>query len=139
MPACVDAAVDADQHAGKDGRQFRVLVVDDNADAAETMSDYLEMSGYASRVVYNGYQALEAVRKFRPEVVFLDIGMPGMNGYEVAGEIRRMPEMAGITLVALTGWGAGTDRVRAHEAGFDHHLTKPASFNAVHALLAGLG
>lgn len=139
LPACVDAAVDADQHAGKDGRQFRVLVVDDNADAAETMSDYLEMSGYASRVVYNGYQALEAVRKFRPEVVFLDIGMPGMNGYEVAGEIRRMPELAGITLVALTGWGAGTDRVRAHEAGFDHHLTKPASFNAVHALLAGLG
>ena len=120
------------------GRRFRVLVVDDNADAAETMSDYLEMSGYTSRVVYNGYQALEVIPEFRPEVVFLDIGMPGMNGYEVAGEIRRMTDMAGVTLIALTGWGAGTDRVRAHEAGFDHHLTKPASFNAVHALLTAL-
>ena len=130
---------EAERNAVQDDRRFRILVVDDNADAAETMSDYLEMSGYSSRVVYNGYQALEAIRKFKPEVVFLDIGMPGMDGYEVAAEIRKMPELAGITLVALTGWGAGTDRNKAHEAGFDHHLTKPASFDTVRALLSGLG
>ena len=144
LPLAVGSIVDAPADAGagqdalRDGRRFRILVVDDNADAAETMSDYLEMSGYASRVVYNGYQALEVVRKFRPEVVFLDIGMPGMNGYEVASEIRKIPEMAGVTLVALTGWGAGSDRQKAQEAGFDHHLTKPASFNTVHALLSAL-
>jgi PAS domain S-box-containing protein len=136
LAAPVDAGVKQD--AMSDGRRFRILVVDDNADAAETMSDYLEMSGYASQVVYNGTQALEIIPKFRPEVVFLDIGMPGMNGYEVASEIRKMPEMAGVTLVALTGWGAGTDRQKAQEAGFDHHLTKPASFNTVHALLSAL-
>nr|WP_314630849.1 PAS domain S-box protein [uncultured Noviherbaspirillum sp.] len=136
----VESPVDAGarQDARSDGRRFRILVVDDNADAAETMSDYLEMSGYASQVVYNGCQALEAVRTFRPEVVFLDIGMPGMNGYEVASEIRKIPEMAGVTLVALTGWGAGSDRQKAQEAGFDHHLTKPASFNTVQALLSAL-
>jgi CheY-like chemotaxis protein len=89
------------------------------------------MSGYASKVAYNGYQALDVIRRFMPEVVFLDIGMPGMNGYEVASAIRKMPEMSGVTLIALTGWGSGTDRSRAHEAGFDHHLTKPASFHTV--------
>ncbi|MDB5758578.1 MAG: hybrid sensor histidine kinase/response regulator [Burkholderia sp.] len=131
-------AADDNRHDGNGGRRFRILVVDDNADAAETMSDYLDMSGYASQVAYNGYQALDVIRRFMPEVVFLDIGMPGMNGYEVASAIRKMPEMSGVTLIALTGWGSGTDRSRAHEAGFDHHLTKPASFHTVNALLTAL-
>lgn len=116
-------------------RSFRILVVDDNADAADTMSTYLGVCGHSTRVGYNGYHALKLVREFQPEIVFLDIGMPGLNGYDAAREIRKIPEMVGITLVALTGWGAESDRVRAQEAGFDHHLTKPASFAHVEALL----
>ena len=140
LAAVKPAILTADHHdrTANGGRRFRILVVDDNADAAETMSDYLDMSGYASQVAYNGHQALNVIRKFMPEVVFLDIGMPGMNGYEVASAIRKMPEMAGVTLIALTGWGSATDRSRAHEAGFDHHLTKPASFHSVNALLTAL-
>ena len=118
---------------------LRVLVVDDNIDAADTLAALLEMSGHAIRVANDGYQAIEAAQAFRPQVVFLDIGLPGMNGYEVARRLREVPGMESGILVALTGWGTREDRERSSEAGFDHHLTKPADMAAVETLLASLG
>jgi PAS domain S-box-containing protein len=122
------------QSAGR----FRILVVDDNADAAETMSAFLKIAGHTIQTANNGYRALELVQTFNPEIIFLDIGMPGMNGYEVAREIRNMREMEEVMLVALTGWGAEADRVRTSNTGFDQHLTKPASFAAINTLLTDL-
>jgi PAS domain S-box-containing protein len=118
---------------------LRVLVVDDNVDAAESLAMLLELAGHTTRIAHDGRQALQAAEEFRPEVVFLDIGLPHMNGYEVAQAMRRMPDLQGATLVALTGWGAEADRARAKEAGFDHHLTKPTEPTAVEELLAALG
>ena len=118
---------------------LRVLVVDDNIDAADTLAALLEMSGHAIRVANDGYQAIEVAQAFRPQVVFLDIGLPGMNGYEVARRLRETPGMERGILVALTGWGTREDRDRSSEAGFDHHLTKPADMAAVETLLASLG
>ena len=120
------------------GTGLRVLVVDDNIDAADTLSALLEMGGHATRVANDGCQAIEMAGKFQPQVVFLDIGLPGMNGYEVARKLREMPGMEQAILVALTGWGTREDRARSSEAGFDHHLTKPADMNAVETLLSGL-
>jgi PAS domain S-box-containing protein len=115
---------------------FRVLVVDDNVDAAESLAALLELDGHDTRVAHDGDEALAKAREFRPEIVFLDIGMPGKDGYEVARELRRDPHHRDTTLVALTGWGAQDDRARTKSAGFDHHLTKPAELPAVEALLA---
>jgi CheY-like chemotaxis protein len=113
-------------------------VVDDNIDAADTLAALLEMSGHTIRVANDGHQAIEMAQAFQPQVVFLDIGLPGMNGYEVARRLRETPGMERAILVALTGWGAREDRERSSEAGFDHHLTKPADMSAVENLLSGL-
>jgi PAS domain S-box-containing protein len=115
---------------------FRVLVVDDNVDAAESLAALLELDGHDTRVAHDGDAALEQAREFRPEIVFLDIGMPGKDGYQVARELRGDPSHRDTMLVALTGWGAQDDRARTKSAGFDHHLTKPAELPAVEALLA---
>jgi CheY-like chemotaxis protein/two-component sensor histidine kinase len=116
----------------------RVLVVDDNHDAGDSLGTILELLGADVRVVRDGPSALEAFASYAPSVVLLDIGMPGMNGYEVARAIReRFPERKS-TLVALTGWGQDDDRRRAREAGFDHHLVKPAELDALQKLLASL-
>jgi CheY-like chemotaxis protein len=117
---------------------LKVLVVDDNVDAAVTLSMILEMSGYTAKVAHDGYEALAVAQAFAPRVAFLDIGMPGMSGYETARAIRATPGLEDIVLVALTGWGAESDRQRSNEAGFDHHLTKPVQLDVVEALLAGL-
>ena len=132
-PVAAPHGVDAFPDSG-----LRVLVVDDNIDAADTLSALLEMSGHAIRVANDGYQAIDAASAFLPQVVFLDIGLPGMNGYEVARKLREIPGMESSILVALTGWGTREDRKRSSEAGFDHHLTKPADLHAVESLLAGL-
>ncbi len=130
-----DAAPDLPARAGMGGTR-RVLVVDDNVDAAEVLSAVLELSGHATVVAHSGASALAVAQEFRPEIAFLDIGMPGMDGYEVARALRQLPGLRDLTLVALTGWGAEGDRSRSREAGFDHHLTKPADFAAVQNLLA---
>jgi PAS domain S-box-containing protein len=116
--------------------RLRVLVVDDNIDAAESLAALLDLSGHATRVAHDGEEALRTAQEFRPEVVFLDIGMPGKDGYEVARALRGKPETRQAVLVALTGWGAKDDRVRSESAGFDHHLTKPAGITAVEGLLS---
>jgi CheY-like chemotaxis protein len=120
------------------GRALRVLVVDDNADAAESLASLLELSGHQTRVANDGEQAVRTAREFHPEIVFLDIGMPGKDGYEVAKELRESADTREAVLVALTGWGAKDDRARSRQAGFDHHLTKPAGLAAVDGLLAQL-
>jgi PAS domain S-box-containing protein len=113
----------------------RVLVVDDNVDAAESLALVLRLGGHAVRVAHNGPRALELAGAERPEIVFLDIGMPGMDGYEVARRLRASGA-AGTVLVALTGWGTPEDRRRSAAAGFDHHLVKPVEIDEVQRLLA---
>ncbi|GAB1596897.1 hybrid sensor histidine kinase/response regulator [Lysobacter claricitrinus] len=113
----------------------RVLVVDDNIDAAESMGMVLELLGIEHRVVFDGPSAVDAVTAFRPDVVLLDIGMPGMDGCEVAQQIRSQREYDDVQLVALTGWSQAQDRERTRAAGFDHHLSKPVDIGALQALL----
>jgi len=113
----------------------RVLVVDDNHDAADSLAMLLRLLGAEVRIVYGGLEALAALDEFRPSVVLLDIGMPDMDGHEVARRIRRRPEHAGVRLIAMTGWGQESDRRRSTEAGFDFHLIKPADMGALESLL----
>jgi PAS domain S-box-containing protein len=121
-----------------DAASLRVLVVDDNVDAALTLSMILDIEGYATRVAHSGAQALDAAAAFHPAVVFLDIGMPGMDGFDTAAALRRLPGIEMPCLIALTGWGAEHDRARSREAGFDHHLTKPVELGTVQKLLADI-
>ena len=114
----------------------RILVVDDNVDAAETLAMLLELGGNTTRLAHDGRAALEVVSEFRPELVFLDIGLPGMNGYEVAARVRADPAITQPVLVALTGWGSEEDRKQAHIAGFDRHLVKPIDSAKLEAILA---
>ena len=113
----------------------RVLVVDDNRDAAESLGMLLRLLGADVRVVYNGPDALEALTVYRPSVVLLDIGMPNMDGHEVARQIRQRPEYQDVTLIALTGWGQEEDRRLSQSAGFNYHLIKPADAGALQTLL----
>ncbi len=117
-------------------RLQRVLVVDDNHDAADSLGMLLEFLGAEVSVVHDGPAALEAIRSFRPAVVLLDLGMPDMNGIEVARRMRADPEAGGVTLVALTGWGQKEDRRKTSEAGFDYHLVKPADVGMLQTILA---
>lgn len=114
----------------------RVLVVDDNVDGAESLANMLQIGGHEIRTAHSGPAALDAARPFNPEVVFLDIGLPGMNGYEVAKRLRDEPSLSGAVLVALTGWGSDDDKRRSREAGFDFHLTKPVELTAIERILA---
>lgn len=117
----------------------RILVVDDNTDSAESLGALLEMVGHQVRTAHDGPSALAQAGSFVPDVVLLDIGMPGMSGYDVARELREDPAHEGIVLVAVTGWGQEEDRRRSREAGFDHHLTKPADLPTLQDLLAAAG
>ena len=114
----------------------RVLVVDDNQDAADLLAMLLEAAGAEVWVANDGDRALDLATEHRPTVAFLDIGMPGMNGYEVAREMRTRFDAPPVLLVALTGWGQEEDRRKAREAGFDHHLVKPVDIEAVRSILA---
>jgi CheY-like chemotaxis protein len=109
----------------------RILVVDDNVDAAEMLGQIMSMQGHVVALANDGREALAAIENFLPDVVFLDIGMPGMDGYEVAIELRRNPALSDARIVALTAWGDSTSRSRAVECGFDAHLVKPAMFESL--------
>jgi signal transduction histidine kinase/ActR/RegA family two-component response regulator len=119
-----------------DNGNLRVLVVDDNADAAQMLAALLEVQGHAVSVEYDGRGALARARSEHPDVLLLDIGLPDMDGYELARRLRAQPENAGATLVALTGYGQNQDREEAQQAGFDHYLVKPADLNEVNEVLA---
>lgn len=116
----------------------RALVVDDNADSADTLAMVLQLLGHQARCVYDPLLVAEIVDEFQPEVIFLDLGMPGLSGYDVARQLRARSDGDRYTLVALTGWGHAEDRRRTHEAGFDHHLVKPTDAETVRSICAGL-
>jgi two-component system CheB/CheR fusion protein len=114
----------------------RILVVDDNADSASSLASLLELSGNEVRMAGDGLEAVRLAEEFAPDVVLLDIGLPGIDGYEVARRVRQRPELRDVKLVALTGWGQDEDRRRSREAGFDHHMVKPLRASALETLLA---
>jgi CheY-like chemotaxis protein/two-component sensor histidine kinase len=113
----------------------RILVVDDNHDAADTLALLLESDGAEVRVAYDGRAALAAAEAFLPSSVLLDIGMPGMDGWEVARRLRQDERFGGLRIIALTGWGQDSDRRQTRNRGFSHHLTKPVSLEDLHQLL----
>jgi two-component system CheB/CheR fusion protein len=113
----------------------RVLVVDDSADIAETMAALLAIKGHLVQTALNGQQALEAAVEFRPTTVLLDIGMPDLDGYSVVERLRRLPQLAGTTFIAVSGYGAPEHRVKAKEAGFDSYLVKPIDYASLDGVL----
>jgi CheY-like chemotaxis protein len=116
-------------------RARRILVVDDNADSTETMEMLLKLSGHEVATAHDGESALEKTREFQPEIILLDVGLPGMHGYEVAQRLRSLPENKNLVIIALTGYGQEQDRERAMEAGFDYHFVKPVEFDTLESLL----
>jgi CheY-like chemotaxis protein/two-component sensor histidine kinase len=119
-------------------RSRRILVVDDNEDAADLLRLVLEQAGYLTQTAYDGPSALTMVESFRPQIVILDIGLPGMSGYEVARALRQDARFAALALIALTGWGTPGDKQKAQEAGFDLHLTKPVDARGLNGALSQL-
>ena len=121
-------------------QHLRVLVVDDNIDGARALALLLGMHGHETAMAYTGPDAVAAFATFHPHLAFVDIGLPGLNGYEVARRVRAEVEPAGLRpiLVALTGWGSDEDKIRSRDAGFDRHLTKPVDPHEVEALLLSL-
>jgi len=119
-------------------QRLRVVVVDDNRDAAESMAILMELWGHQVKRAFDGPRAIEASLDYWPQVIFLDIGLPGMDGYEVAGRLRERPETARAVLVAVTGYGQEEDRRRSRRAGFDHHLVKPVAPETLRLLLSSL-
>jgi PAS domain S-box-containing protein len=120
------------------GPKCRILVVDDLRDSADSMAMILETMGHETRTAYDGLEAVQTAAAFRPNIALVDIGLPKMNGYDVARHIRSEPWGGNVALVALTGWGQEEDKRRSLEAGFDHHLTKPVEAAVLEKLLAGL-
>jgi PAS domain S-box-containing protein len=116
----------------------RILIVDDNHDAAESLGTVLRLMNNEVHIAPDGLSALQAADVFRPDLVFLDIGMPGMDGYEVARRLRQRPAFQNTVLVALTGWGQEEDRRQTQQAGFDHHLVKPVEPGALQELMADM-
>jgi CheY-like chemotaxis protein len=121
------------------GSPRRVLVVDDNVASADSLGLIVKLWGHESRVSHSGPEAIDEAKFFRPDVVLLDIGLPGMDGYAVARALRSHPHLSGVVLIAMTGYGREEDRRRTRDAGFDEHLVKPLDLDALEGMLAQLG
>jgi signal transduction histidine kinase len=135
-PSAAEVAVGAGGRLAAAPAARRVLVVEDHLDTSETLRDLLELSGFEVQTAGSGADGVAAARQFHPDVVLCDLGLPGMNGYEVASTLRRDPATAAARLIALTGYGGEEDRRRSHEAGFDIHLTKPVDPGLLRRLLS---
>ncbi|NEX59453.1 ATP-binding response regulator [Noviherbaspirillum galbum] len=137
LPALAEAAAPApeQQSVSFGTARHRILIVDDNIDAADTLGALLEIHGHVIGKAYSGKAALDAARAFRPQIVILDIGLPDMTGFDVARKLRSGSETTGSLLIALTGYGQEADKNMASDAGFDGHLTKPVSFDALSELM----
>jgi CheY-like chemotaxis protein len=114
----------------------RILIVDDSEDGAESLAMLLQFEGHQTEKAHDGFEAIAAAERFRPDAVLLDIGLPRMNGYEACRRIRQEPWGKDLLLVALTGWGMEEDRTRSREAGFDAHLVKPIDYDDLLQLLS---
>lgn len=119
-------------------RRLRILIADDNKDAADTLASLLQLNGHITHVAHDGREALQIAETAVPDIAFLDIGMPGLSGYEVAQKLRQSDAGKKMLLIAVTGWGTEEDRARSEAAGFDHHLTKPVHSTMLNRLLADL-
>jgi PAS domain S-box-containing protein len=124
-----------DQATRRQESKFRVLIADDNKDGAESLATLLRMQGHEVIIARDGREALSEFERLKPTIVLLDIGMPELDGYEVARRIRQGENGAEVTLIAVTGWGQGNDKIRASDAGFDHHFTKPIDPERLEELL----
>jgi two-component system CheB/CheR fusion protein len=124
--------------SNNDNPRRRVLVVDDNVDSAESMAVLLRLEGHEAHTLHDGERVVATARELRPDVILLDIGLPGITGYEVARRIREDGMLSGVALVAVSGYGREEDLSRARAAGFDRHLVKPVDFDALHEVLARL-
>ncbi|MCO5165317.1 MAG: response regulator [Planctomycetes bacterium] len=118
---------------------MRVLIIEDNEDAAEILREVLEMYEHEVQVAFSGTQGVEAARAFHPQVVLCDLGLPGMDGYQVASTLRQDPETREARLVALTGYSQADERERARASGFEVHLTKPVGLDEIQRVLADMG
>ncbi len=114
----------------------RILIIEDNQDAARSIQMLLELAGHRVKTANTGSEGIQAAEQFRPEMVLCDIGLPGLDGYAVARQLRKQSELKGIYLVAISGYGQEADQLRARDAGFDVHLTKPISLDHLHEILA---
>jgi CheY-like chemotaxis protein len=130
--------IDVLAQAAGEIRPARLLIVDDNVDAAESLSALLQAEGHAAQVIGDPYRALEAALADPPDVYILDIGLPNMDGYELCRRLRAQPGGAGAIIVALSGYGQANDRALSKEAGFNHHFVKPLDMLKFHEILAGL-
>jgi CheY-like chemotaxis protein len=119
----------------KDDTGTRVLIADDNVDAATMLGMFLELCGCEVAIAHDGREAVELAERFRPKLAVIDLGMPHLNGFDCARELRQRPWCDSVLLVALTGWGQEQDRKRSREAGFDHHLVKPVEPDVISRLL----
>lgn len=127
-----------DPSAQKSASQVRVLIADDNRDAADTLALLLKIKGYDVRSAYDGKEAFEIASQFFPAVAVLDIGMPVSNGFQTAQAMRKQPWGEHMILIAATGWGEASDRQKTREAGFDHHLVKPLDSTKLLEILSAL-
>jgi Signal transduction histidine kinase len=135
-PASGQAPTDSGKPVTRPDAPARILVVDDLAASAETLMTLLEMEGFVVKTASEGMTALKIAKDFRPDVVLLDIGLPGMNGFEVAHQLRALPQSRDALLIALTGYGEAESRSRSVQAGFDFHMVKPADVNLLLSMLA---
>jgi len=138
LPAAESPSSPQDAQAREESKRppLRILVIDDIPDIADVMKMMLDMEGFETQVAYSGATALDVARQFAPDVIFCDIGLPVMDGHEIARRIRTDPAIAPATLIALTGWGAEAELRRTRESGFDFHMVKPVDANAMLELLS---
>jgi len=112
----------------------RVLIIDDNVDVADTLAQWLQLAGHDVRTVYSGVEAISATAEFRPEIILLDIGLPDLNGYDVAAKLRALTDLPPFLLVAVTGYGQASDEKAFIEAGFDRHFAKPMGLSKLESI-----
>jgi|GEM_PF-1217861 len=112
----------------------RVLIVDDNVDVVSTLSQWLKIGGHDVQTAYNGAQAIEAATEFKPQIILLDIGLPDLNGYDIAIQLRKIPNIPNFLLVAVTGYGQGSDGKEFLDAGFDRHFAKPMDLSKLESI-----
>ncbi len=118
--------------------KFKILIVDDSEALAQTLGYMVEILGHTIKLAHDGATALSVAQSFLPDVIFLDISLPEMDGYEVCKKLRAIPALTECVFIAQTGWGQAEYKIRSMEAGFDHHVVKPISFEAMEKLLLSL-